>query len=366
MSSLDRLTIRGFKSIRETSSFELTNLNICIGGNGAGKSNLISFFALLRSIMEGNLNEFVSMHGGAGDLLHLGRKVTPYMEFELSFGRRGYRFRLNPTPRDTCTLTHEARYYAGNARWWEFDSDHDDSSRMVAEATGGTSSSTYSKPVYDAISSWQMYHFHDTSPTAGMRHREIIQDNSRLRMDASNIAPFLLKLRQEAPKAYREILDSIRLVIPFFDDFILEPEMSGVKTSVNLSWRQKGSDYPMQPYHLSDGSMRFICLAAALLQPVPPATIIIDEPELGLHPAAIAALAEMIHDAARRTQVIVATQSPALIDYFAVEDIIVVSRETGASTFSRLDERDFTQWLESYTLGELWKKNVISGGPTYE
>jgi predicted ATPase len=122
----------------------------------------------------------------------------------------------------------------------------------------------------------------------------------------------------------------------------------------------------MQPYHLSDGSIRFICLAAALLQPNPPSTIIIDEPELGLHPAAIVILAELIQVAAKGTQVIVATQSPALIDQFGIDDIIVANRRNGASAFQRLKEKDFTEWLKDYSVGELWAKNVIAGGPVHE
>ena len=224
-----------------------------------------------------------------------------------------------------------------------------------------------SRPVYEAIASWQKYHFHDTSSTAGMRHYEIVQDNSVLRMDAANIAPFLLKLQQQHPNEYKSILNAVKLVIPFFEDFILQPRQQGAKEEVNLGWTQKGADnYPMQPYHLSDGSIRFICLAAALLQPHPPSTIIIDEPELGLHPEAIVILAELIQVASQRTQVIVATQSPALIDQFGIEDIIVVNRKDGASTFKRLEEKDFSEWLKEYSVGELWTKNVIAGGPVHE
>jgi len=154
--------------------------------------------------------------------------------------------------------------------------------------------------------------------------------------------------------------------MPFFDMFLLFVEIFGEKQKVNLSWLQKGSDYPMQPHLFSDGSIRFICLATALLQPNPPAAIIIDEPELGLHPSAISVLAELIQDASRRTQIIVATQSPALVDHFEVEDVVVVNREDGASTFKRLRLSDFSSWLETYSVGELWSKNVISGGPVYE
>jgi predicted ATPase len=216
------------------------------------------------------------------------------------------------------------------------------------------------------ISSWQIYHFHDTSATATMRHYEIVEDSKFLRADASNIAPFLLKLREEHFKTYQNILNAIRLVMPFFNDFILEPRKIGQKTEVNLSWTQKYSDYPMQPYHLSDGSIRFICLATTLLQPNPPSMMIIDEPELGLHPIAIHVLAELIQVASQKTQVLIATQSPTLLDQFEVEDILIVNQEFGASVFRRLREEDLVEWLKSYSVSELWLKNVISGGPSYE
>ncbi|BBO82420.1 chromosome segregation protein SMC [Desulfosarcina ovata subsp. sediminis] len=365
--SLDKLTIKGFKSIRELKDFELKALNVFIGGNGAGKSNLIDFFRLLRNLIDGKLNEFIRSGGGISDFLFNGRKVTKRLEFETRFGVRGYRFCIEPGPSEKIFLTKEARYYRpGTTGWWELGDSPDGTSRLVKEAKGDSYDRKYSRPVYRAISSWQIYHFHDTSATAAMRHYEIIQDNKVLRFDAANIAPYLLRLKEKHADAYREILDSVRLVMPFFDDFLLDVVEFGEKQKVNLSWLQKGSDYPMQPYHLSDGSIRFICLATALMQPDPPSTIIIDEPELGLHPSAIAILAELIQNASNRTQLIVATQSPALIDHFSVEDVIVVNRKDGASTFERLKEEDFSAWLETYSVGELWSKNVISGGPTYE
>ncbi|MCB1144643.1 MAG: AAA family ATPase [Leptospiraceae bacterium] len=367
MTSLDKLTIKGFKSIQNLEDFEFRNLNVFIGGNGAGKSNLIGFFRLLRSLVGGNLGDYVRNSGGAGDLLFKGRKVTQEMYFETHFGSRGYRFTLQPTPKDTFVILDEARFYAhGSTGWWSLGSNDDDSSLLVKEAKSNQIDSQYSKPVYDTISSWQIYHFHDTSETAGMRQYEIVQDKSQLRSDASNLAPFLYHLKNKHSSEYSEILDAVRMVMPFFDDFHLEIDEFGKKQKLNLSWFQKGSDYPMQPYHLSDGSIRFICLATAMLQPNPPASIVIDEPELGLHPAAISILAELIQDTAKRTQAIVATQSPALIDKFSLEDIVVVNRKDGASTFERLDEKDFSKWLEDYSLGELWTKNVITGGPVFE
>jgi predicted ATPase len=364
---LDKITINGFKSIRTLTDFELSNLNVLIGSNGAGKSNFIDFFRLLRSICEDNLGEFIRNGGGISDFLFNGRKVTKKLDFEMLFGKHGYRFSIVPTIKEQCTISGESLYSKDGATGWRKLGDSSDgTSLLVKEVKADSRDNKYSKPVYEAIMSWQIYHFHDTTATAGMRHAEIIQDNKYLRADGSNIAPYLFGLKNARPEIYTEITDAIRLVIPFFDDFQLEPESFGEKKKVNLSWRQKGSDYPLQPYHFSDGSIRFICLATTLLQPTPPAIIIIDEPELGLHPSAISILAELIQNAAKRIQLFIATQSPSFIDNFAVENVIVVNRKNGESTFSRLQEKDFNVWLENYSVGELWTKNIISGGVSHE
>lgn len=363
---LDRLTIKGFKSIRELDGFELKNLNVVIGGNGSGKSNLVSFFRMLRALSDGSLNRYVRDNGGAGDILYSGRKTTAKMEFEMIFGSRGFRFFLVPTPKNSFAIEDEAIYYEPDScGWWKLGDSHDGTSLVVKEVIQNLPHGKYCRPVYNAITSWQVYHFHDTSKSAGMRNYEIVQDDRNFRPDGANLAPFLLMLKNKHPNVFDGIKKTLRLVIPFFEDFILEPREIGSREEVNLSWTQRGSDYPLQPYHFSDGSIRFICLAVALLQPDPPSAVIIDEPELGLHPAAIAILAELIQSASRRTQVIAATQSPTLIDYFSIEDIIVANRKDDGSTFSRLNEKDLSEWLKDYTLGELWKKNVIAGGPVY-
>ncbi len=371
--ALDKLTIKGFKSIQLLEDFELTNLNLLIGSNGAGKSNFIDFFRMLRAMMElpmpglanTSLNAYISDSGSSDDFLFNGPKITEQIEVETRFGPNGYRFKLSPTADDTFIINEEARYYdAGRTGWWEMGSGHvtpellkDKDRRGVA---GGQNVASY---VYDAISSWKIYHFHDTSKVAPMRRFETIDDNAYLRFDAANIAPFLLELRDTESSAYNQIVDTIRLVTPFFDNFILKPRKN---EKVRLMWKQKGSDYPLKPHHLSDGTLRFICLTTALLQPCPPSTIIIDEPELGLHPYAIDILAELIEAASKKTQIIISTQSPSLIDYFEPKDIIVVNRKKGSSIFKRLHKDEFSDWLEDYSMGDLWRKNIVTGGPVHE
>ncbi len=356
---LEILTIRGFKSIKDLDKFRLRNLNVFIGGNGAGKSNLIEFFRMISAMIKPDgLREFIA--GSADSYLFGGPKVTPNIYVNLFFDLNGYEFQLAPTEDGFFLINDEKRHFHGlggtetrNFRSGSFTSSLID--ELHDEAT---------KHTYETIQSWKIYHFHDTSKEAGMRRLCDEAYNDKLYTDALNIAPFLLHLKEDHPEQYREIVSSIQLVVPFFDDFILK---SNKNEKLRLDWKQKGlNDFPMRPTQLSDGSIRFICLATALLQPNPPATIIIDEPELGLHPAAISILAELIQDAAKRTQVIIATQSPALIDNFEVKDIIAVNRKNGASTFTRLNEKDFSMWLEDYSVGELWTKSVITGGPTYE
>jgi predicted ATPase len=374
--AIKKLSIQGFKSIQGCTDFELTDLNIIIGANGAGKSNFVQIFRMLMAMTRKNFSKFILERGGADSFLFNGPGVTPQINVEFEFqslsdnatGSNFYRFELTPTVDEQFLISEERQYVTTN--WRSYGSPSLES-RLYDERNETSADGQWNGVghfVYESISNWMVYHFHDTSSMAPMRRSEIIEDSHKLRGNASNIAPFLLMLRNSEfdKNDYEAIVNAVRLVIPFFDDFQLDIQKLGEAEKVKLSCTQKGSDFPMQPYHLSDGSIRFICLATALLQPNPPSTIIIDEPELGLHPAAIAILAELIQVAAKRTQVIVATQSPALIDQFSLEDIIVVNRENGASSFNRLNEKDFSAWLEEYSVGELWTKNVITGGPVYE
>jgi predicted ATPase len=190
-----------------------------------------------------------------------------------------------------------------------------------------------------------------------------INGNLFLRRDAANLAALLFRLQRTHAGNYEAIRDTVRMVAPFFDDFILRP-LPENENKIQLEWREKGSDYPFLAHHLSDGTLRFMCLATLLLQPWLPSIIIIDEPELGLHPYAINVLASLIRSAATRSQVIVCTQSVTLVNQFSPEDLLIVERKEGATTIEPVDAQRLATWLEEYSLGELWEKNVIGGRPS--
>ena len=363
MPRLDAITIKGFKSIRALENFRLQRRNILIGGNGAGKSNFMDFFRLLRAMCGfslpglpvSGLENYVATNGGSEALLFNGARVTPRMEFSLHGDSHVRSFLLTPT-RDEKLLLQE-NTSSNTVMFFTLYSQHS------AYKKNYKIIKTIDRELHKNIASWHIYHFHDTSHLSPMRRSADMADTGYLRPDGENLAPFLRSLKNNEPRSYQRIVRAIRLVAPFFEDFLFS---SLLEEKVRLDWKQKNSDYPMKPYHFSDGTLRYIALATALLQPQPPSIILVDEPELGLHPQALPLLAEMIKAVPETTQIILATQSAALVDYFTPEDVVVVNRRDGASVFERLDPEEYASWLEEYSLGTLWRKNVINGGPRHE
>lgn len=353
---ISRLVLRGYKSIAEC-DLELGRLNVLIGANGAGKSNFIGFFRLINRILDQQLQTATGLAGGPDALLHFGRKKTEELHAELYFGYNGYRFTLRPTQDNRMLFVHEAL-------WWNMHGDW----RPAAGHFESYAESHKGKPVYQhvvpAMRSWRLYHFHDTSGSALVKQIHNINDNEYLRDDARNLAAFLLRLRDHHGEHYQRIVKAVSLVAPFFGDFHLRPTIDN-KEKIQLEWTEQGQDEPFTASALSDGTLRFICLAAVLLQPgdFMPAAILIDEPELGLHPFAVSVLAGLMKSAAQEHQLIVSTQSVELVNEFDAEDLVVVDKRGGASVFKRPDAEALSEWLAEYSLGDLWKKNLLGGRP---
>jgi len=362
MDKLDRIEIKGFKSIREM-DLELRPLNILIGANGAGKTNFILVFKLLNEMIEGRLQSFVAQSDGADKLLYFGRKVSNSIFIKLQFKKNGYQVILRPTTSGKLFFANEICWFIkdwDNQRHIVSLGDGHEETQLIEEA--GRNPGKVASYVLKGLRSWKVYHFHDTSNNAKVKQSGDISDNRSLRADAGNLAAFLYFLREKHFEYYDKIVKTVRLVAPFFNDFNLQPESLSPK-SIKLEWLEKGSDAYFDAGGLSDGTLRFMCLATLLLQPNLPTTILIDEPELGLHPYAITLLASLLRGAAIDTQVIISTQSVPLVNQFSPEDIIVVDREDNQSVFRRLDEQNIEDWLEDYGLGDLWEKNILGGRP---
>ncbi len=365
---LRRVSLKGFKSIKEM-DLELHALNVLIGANGSGKSNLISFFKMINEMMAWRLQTYIGISGRAQSLLHFGPKVTlqieAQLEFEVDNGMDTYAMRLFHAAGDTLVFADETLRFLPNGltvpRIVPLGAGHQEA--HIGEAPDKMEPTA--RVLRRLLNQCRVYHFHDTSPTARVRQYCYVGDNRWLMPDAGNLAAFLMRLRDEnGGSAYQRIVTTIRLIAPFFNDFDLEPTGPG-KKDVILNWRERGADQVFGPHQFSDGTLRAICLITLLLQPENelPDLIIVDEPEIGLHPYALNVVASLFGKASHYTQVLISTQSASFLDNFDPEDVIVVSREGKESNFGRLNTADLEAWLEEYSLGEVWEKNVIGGGP---
>ena len=360
MPQLTHLTVRGFKSIRALEEFELGPLNVLIGPNGAGKSNFIDLFRMLISMIEKQFRVFVAQGNRPDTILFGGMKTTKQIEAQFIFGKNVYRFVLAPDGERLIFREEETGVVDDKGiTTYTLGSGHDESRLHEITVQEADSCAVY---IREAIANWRAYHFHDTSMTSGMRNAREVRDNLELHSDASNLASFLRHLNEKYPDHHKQIVDVVQHAAPFLEDFTYRANAAG---RVEFEWfHEGGSKVTFGPRRFSDGTLRFICLATLLLQPdrYAPRLMLIDEPELGLHPRMIVLLAEMLKSASEARQIIISTQSADLVNEMVPEDIVVVNRKDGESTFERLDLERLQVWLEDdYALGDLWKMNTFGG-----
>ncbi|GLU47977.1 AAA family ATPase [Nocardiopsis ansamitocini] len=358
---LEAITIEGFTSLR-SSTVELRDLNVLVGANGAGKSNFVSALAMLGRIVDGELNLFVGTAGGAGVLLHNGAKGSTRISLRLDFAPNGYEADLVPSVGDELIFGRETVLFQGEGYEQPFVLSLGAGHRETRLTEEVKQQRAIAGHVTRVLHGCRVFHFHDTSANAPVKQSGYAADNLTLHPDARNLAAVLLRLRNSSSPVYQRIVRDVQKVAPFFRDFVLVEQHERLQ----LRWKQEGSDTVFPANALSDGTLRFVCLATLLNLPDLPGLVVLDEPELGLHPYAIVQLADMLRAASQDSQVVVATQSVTLMDQFALDDLIVVERQDGASTFGRPNPERLQDWLDEYSLGELWQKNLLGGRPIPE
>ena len=365
---LERLRIKGWRSIREM-DLELRPLNVLIGANGAGKSNLIAFFKLLNEMMGQRLQRYFGTTGRAASNLYFGPKATSQIEASLAFatekGHNRYEIELVPAAGDGLIFGKELAQFLPKG---------EDRRQQVLDLGAGHAESLLGKSANDGhplakvtrhlLNTCRVYHFHDTSESAPMRHFGYLGDTKFLLPNAGNLAAMLCAYQQSARIAYDRILATAQQILPELAEFVLEPDRANPR-EIALNWRRRNSDHLFGPHQLSDGSLRAIALITLLLQPEKelPQLIILDEPELGLHPHALEVVAGLIQSIAPTCQILVATQSAAFLSFFEAKDVVVVETQADSSIYRRLDLDALESWLADYSLEELWRRNVLGGGP---
>jgi predicted ATPase len=378
MHHVPALRLAGYKSIEQI-DLDLRPFNILIGANGAGKSNLLSWFRFLNSITTERLQLHVADAGEADAVLHHGVRRTQRLTCDVRFssddGSNTYALGLQSTATGKLMFEYERLLYSKKGREnplvVDMGAGHLESNLVRTLRSGGGTDGKTAKFIKWNLDRFRYYHFHDTSKTAPIKQPSYLDGERFLTHDAGNLAAFLYRISQVSLAALEAIEETIRMVAPFFDRFVLEP--SATSTTVKLRWRERGAESIFGPHQLSDGTLRFMCLATLLLQPndeafLPPRLIVLDEPELGLHPYAISVLGGLLRQATSWSQVLVATQSPLLLDAVVeepaqIEDVLVAEHEKGKSTFHRYTAEQMNDWLANYSPGQLWLKGVLKGSP---
>jgi len=351
------IQIKNFKSIRETEDMPVKAINVLIGPNGAGKSNFISFFKFLNRLSSEQLQLYISQNGRAENFLYFGRKGSDFLSGKISFDNEymnEYAFKMVPDQSGNLIFAEE----------WSNTKDGELQINQAGNFESVLRNHTWHRSDYlrQMLSSFKLFHFHDTSFNSKVKQPAGTTDYAQLREDAGNLAAFLYRMQESSPKHFKIIERVIQSIAPFFNCFYLEPDEIN-QQQIFLRWKEKGSDQLFTVHNLSDGTLRMICLTALLMQPDLPKVIIIDEPELGLHPFAIQKVAAMLKSASEKAQIIISTQSINLLDQFTADDVIVVEREDNQTVFKRQSEEALAAWREEYSIGELWSKNVLGGTP---
>ena len=369
MLELDYITVKGFKSIAAIEELRIGAMNVLIGPNGSGKSNFVGVFSFLNAIRSGKLQDYVIRAGGADKVLHFGARETDELYIDISFEDRTNRYEITLQPAGADDLVPGLEY----AYFWNKERFPDGALGIPISARGKEAGISSPAPsgvisyVSKRLNRWKLYHFHDTSDASPMKKTADVNDNRHLRPDGSNLAAFLYLLSREYPDSYRLITGTVRQVAPFFEGFQLEPQRLN-PLKILLEWRHTGTDAYFDASSLSDGTLRFMALATLFLQPanLRPSVMLVDEPELGMHPFAITLLASLMKQASVETQVIVSTQSSLFLDHFEPEDVLVADRVDRGTQLTRLNPADLEPWLEEYSLGQLWEKNELGGRPKME
>ena len=373
---IESLHVEGFRTLADFKIDDLPCATMLIGANGSGKSNLLRFVEMLATtINDYRLNNFVQRHGGAGDQLFGSNKTSKRIRAQIGvrteWGQSDYRFALAYSQPDRFIFDYEAYRFTQDGcdakrPWQEIGNGHTEAKIIEAAQSAGSGGGNIrtAKALARLFRRCEVYQFHDTSFYSPFKTTCDPTENAYLRSDGSNLAAVLLRLERENPRRFKSICSFIQRIVPNFDRFQIEED----NTPFLLQWRVKGMDKTIGAHLTSDGSLRFFALATLLNLPpeMLPDVLLLDEPELGLHPAAVVLVGHMIKVAARERQVIVATQSPQLVDVFGLDEIFVLELENGRTGFHRYDKGKYFEWLkehwlDEYSTGELWEKNLIGG-----
>ena len=367
---IQAIHIAGFCSLKEV-CLKPGRLTVLIGPNGACKSNRLQALRLIPLLRTRSLQRYVADHGFASALLHYGSKATDAIELGVVIRDQGVTYRyenaLAFAPGDTLYFqseTTECVNSDGTGSFSQLGSGHRESRLQDSFDPDDSPDSQTLVALNTWLGRMTFYHFHDTSPQSKLRTHSRREDDRYPRSDGSNLAAYLFRLKESGDSADQKAWQRINRHCRHIAPAIKQLDPVAVNGSVRLDWIDD-RDERFGCHQFSDGTLRALALITVLSQPSErlPRLISIDEPELGLHPSAIALITELCRSISRHTQIVLSTQSTELLDYLNADEVVVVERQQGETKLTRLSSQALQSWLEDYSLSELYGKGVIGGKP---
>jgi len=377
VNGLKKLSVKGYRKLLDM-ELEMRPFAVLIGANGSGKTSILELMELLSRAATGHLNDFVVSHGGFRALLTRKEITELVLSVEMTYEppeniRQDYDIRHDQA-RYTLRLAEQGYGYRIVDEYAGYDKhnflgdpflafgNNDISHEALLSHLRGTRINSDLNPIWDAYAT----QFASASYFASnFKVNGVVKEAQRLTptMSPGGSGEFLLSylynLREQHPEAYKELERVLASAFPLFTKLTLPLVANG---TVGLEWWEERLSGSLSSFQLSEGTLRFVWLAAALLMPEPPAITVIDEPETSLHPELLRLLVSLMRDASRRTQLIVATHSDRLVTLLDPAEVVIMdATEDDFAMATWADTLDLDEWLQEYTLGEVWRKGIMGG-----
>ena len=375
-----QIQIKGYRALADV-TLDLHPLTVMIGPNGCGKTSLLEVFQLLKEAAQGRLGEAIANLGGFMSVLTRTSDVPSRMEFalkvdinsQLSPGPISYHLALEPGSQGVgfvSVLERLSQLKPGTGPHHYIDSSAPAGTELKLSKRLSEDKGLFFKPetepdvFRDILTKIHPLGFLDVTPRAPIRLPQTLTPVIYPGRNGESLFAALYNMRESKATlpSYERIIETLRLGFPDFDHLEL-PVVGGGQ--ITLAWHQKDLTVPLYPNQLSEGALRFLWLTTTLLSPEPPPLILIDEPEISLHPELLQIVAALMRDASARTQLLIATHSSDLIRWLRSDEVVVIDKQDGKSTFTWATDPSLNleEWLKEYTLADLWYMGNLGGRP---
>lgn len=382
MNKINHIKVSGFRRLKEI-DLPVRPLMVLIGANGVGKTSLLDVFSLLSSSASGGLSATMSEMGGITSVLtrddaetlslFVDMAVPSYrpIEYDIHLVPKGVSYAISYEMLSQARDGYSGRFkhiesYDGDIRYFEIDKEqlvrpsweHDPLETSLYQVP-----KMFRQPeeLRRILGSVTRYHALDVGQRAPVKLPQQMKPANLPGAHGEDLVPYLYYLRESNRNRYETIEDTLRVAFPTFECLNFPPVAAGM---LAMTWKDKGFNKPFFMQELSEGTLRFLWLVSLLQSPGLSTITMIDEPEVSLHPELLGILADLMREAANRTQLVIATHSDRLIRFLKPGEVVVMDNDLDGYTSATWgDKLDLEEWLNEYSLDEVWRMGRMGGRP---